>query len=98
MATDQLELIQLAEKHRDNPSVSVMLLSIKENHSLATAALANLQRECNLMVKRVGEGSVPSSNELTEYSITANTHMCILSHQYLNLATLLQKLGEEISY
>lgn len=98
MATDQLELLQLAEKHKDNPCVSVLVLSIRENHSLATAALSNLQRECNLMVSRVGEGSVPSSSDLTDYAILANTHMCMLSHQFLNLATVLQKLGEEISY
>jgi hypothetical protein len=94
----QLDLLNLAQKHKKNLGVSILLLSITESTGLVKSHIYSLGLEFSQVTERLDEGRVPASNNLVELSSKVNVQLCMLSKHYMDLATLLQKLGETITY
>lgn len=103
--TTQADLIALANKHIDNPGVKVLLTSIKDAQMQAQSRLqssrlcnANLLAAVSLNPNSASHVSNTMANELAAYAAQAAAYMHIMSSDLMNLACLLEKLGEEISY
>lgn len=100
--TTQTQLLQLAEKHKGSPAIDAILLALMEDKVQAGLQLRLLQSQSEIMQKAVnGE---PGYRVVNDYSdivtavARASTAASRMASSYLTLATVLQSLGEDISY
>lgn len=98
----QAKLLELAQKHRENPAVSTLLTSLLE---CRTVANQHLDLMCSMAAVRSAalegrEGyTVPYDNsDLVTASAKASGALSRMAGDFSNLACVLQALGEDIHY
>jgi hypothetical protein len=100
--TTQSELVQLAQKHADNPAVSILLTSLTESKHMAEQALGATQAICGSYAEAVkgtpGFAVSYDPSDLAKFASKAVAGIARMSADYSNLACVLQRLGEDISY
>lgn len=98
----QAKLLEVAGKHQSNPAVQALLLSINESQQQATSCLSILQRSAETYqhVVALEDGyRVPlDSSEMVTYAAKAHAAMTSMSVSFMNLASVLSALGEQIDY
>lgn len=100
--TTQAEIIALAEKHKSNPAISALLASFSESKTTATNTANYLNTRIDVAINSINfkhNFRIPLNNEdfVTEAHKLA-CEMTIMNKTILNLACILQSLGEDIVY
>ncbi len=100
--TKQHELIALGEKHNANPGVAAVLLSITEAQAIAKGNLGIVKTASETLALAAafvpGYGVSPDHSDFVANAAKAAAALSVLNANCLTLATLLQALGEPISY
>ena len=100
--TSQEEIIRLAVKHKDNPAISVLLTSFNESKAAAIQSSHYLDSRIGVALNSIDfkhDFSIPLDNK----DIVIEAHklasaMSSMNMTLMNLACVLQSLGEDIVY
>lgn len=100
--TTQAELLQLAEKHKDNPAVRILLTSLTQAQDQAIQRLKATISMAGTLEKGVQlHPGYAVSNDPSSFVATAaqaSAAIAGMSADLMSLACLLENLGEQISY
>lgn len=101
MSMSKYDLLELAEKHRSNIGISVMLQTYSEAGMNASTALLNIKSQTKITdyIFFSPESIVPSNMEdMVMQSIALSTAMGQMNSCLFNIADVLQSLGENIEW
>ena len=100
--TTQAELIKLAEKHKSNPAISALLLSLQEARMMVQPSIQAMQGSANvvdLALKGEPDFSIPLDNShIVVQAAKLSASLTRMASDFFTLATVLQALGEDVSY
>lgn len=100
--TTQAQLVELAMKRQDNPGVRALLLSLTEAKTqlqLAKTQLNAAGQAVDYALAGEPDFSIPlDSSHIVVSAAKMSAAMTRMASDYINLATVLQALGEDISY
>ena len=101
MSHTQKDLLEIAQKHSENPAVKCLLSSIEGAQSLAQVAYY----EAQIQLRFIGDMLAPdrprevcSCSDLARPVANLHAHMATTYNYYGTLACVLQALGETIEY
>lgn len=99
--TTQAELLQLAEKYADNPAVKVLITSIKEATTQLKLNLKSAKLRIEIFEDALEKEDQDITGDFSHYAAYSSRIMggvTRLTSDYMNLACILEMLGEKISY
>ena len=100
--TTQAQLLDIAQKHVDNPTVRTLLASLAEARYLAQFNLDQASSLVDIRRRALAgqEGfTVPlDSSDLVTAAAKASAALTRMAYDYLTLASALTSLGEDINY
>jgi hypothetical protein len=102
MSTTQAQLLELADKHKANPTVAMLLTSLSEARLIAQQGLRAVRAAADLLERSVAAEpgfSVGSDHtSIVTDAAKASGGLARMWSDYLALAIVLQSLGEDVSY
>ena len=99
MSMSKYDLLELAEKHRSNIGISVMLQTYSEAQMDASTAAITIKNESKLVdyIFFSPESRTPSNMDtLVKASIELSAAMGQMNSCLLNIAIILESLGEHV--
>lgn len=95
------DLLQIAEKHKDNDFISYLLTQINGKEQMLKTACDHMQTLMKVRlnaINKVDGYSYPISKDVSQIGVEIDTHTSMLFELYCDLAGRLQLLGEKVVF